>query len=807
MFHSRRVLLAVVASLVAAPGFASSPVHVSVFGERFFPRAAGAAAISAQKIVAQLQEIGVAARKVDSAGLEDSSFLENASSSVLVLPSGNAFPKAALSNLREYHKRGGSLVLTGVPFTHPCERVNGKWQDLGHQNLAAHGDNGMGTGGFLSAQPNQRWTIQVPASPLGIPEQWFAGRDGRTQWLDTRALDPMDEVLPILSTVGGDQKPNPAAALIRHRCASYSGACDVWLGHMAHGEEERNVFLVSQLLLRGILWCLVEKQLVSPESFAAHIESLNQRRFPEPLPGGLTAVESPRPWGDSFVPKSKPPARQLSAVSLAKLNADERVALTCLQGLTSRREPQIWLINSATDRFWLEWHQKQRHIDGFVEEGNWKALFSTHRGEIKGAIVPDPSLYRGDLLAVNVAACEDLIVASPELAKALGLEVQMDLRGKFKTYTEGLDWLWSTYKDRLNQHMCDYMQPGRLKNGNFGYAYQWKAPMVWISGREEEDYPGAERGSEKKAVARIFADMPVNIPIFGFPAAGEGVGIGEPPGVALASRYGKGLVCTDHMLNAGVMSGVAIAELKQPEQPPAPTLEVDKIYVALVMSDGDNQNAWHQFFRDYFEHPSHGKFPLAFGIGPAIRELQPGLAQWYYQHATPTTEFIADVSGAGYMQPDQWGAAYTNKEQVLSGFLNWTAKMLPPLGLRSVRTVHGEDSFLSAYAKALPFCHSLFADMGCYSGHKGYANLTYDLPDGMPVFRAVTTWRNSGSRFMGEIREQVGAQRPAFVNGFVHCWTFSPEAVAKIVENAGPDIVFVTPSQLASLSRQAKAGK
>jgi hypothetical protein len=97
--------------------------------------------------------------------------------------------------------------------------------------------------------------------------------------------------------------------------------------------------------------------------------------------------------------------------------------------------------------------------------------------------------------------------------------------------------------------------------------------------------------------------------------------------------------------------------------------------------------------------------------------------------------------------------------------------------------------------------------MGCYSGHKGYANLTYDLPDGMPVFRAMTTWRNSGSRFTGEIREQVGAQRPAFVNGFVHCWTFSPEAVAKIVENAGPDIVFVTPSQLASLSRQAKAGK
>jgi hypothetical protein len=37
--------------------------------------------------------------------------------------------------------------------------------------------------------------------------------------------------------------------------------------------------------------------------------------------------------------------------------------------------------------------------------------------------------------------------------------------------------------------------------------------------------------------------------------------------------------------------------------------------------------------------------------------------------------------------------------------------------------------------------------------------------------------------------------------------TFHPEDVARIVENAGPDIVFVTPSQLATLYKQAKDGK
>jgi hypothetical protein len=756
-------------------------------------------------LVSALQQSGVAASALDANGLEGAFLLQDADSSVLVLPTGNAFPKDAFSNLREFHRKGGSLVLTGVPFSHPCERVNGKWTDRGHQNFFAHSENGLGTGGFQSARTGQKWTLQVPENMLSIPGKWYARTEAMSQWLDIGSLDPLDEVLPLLTNVAQGQTPQPAAALIRHRCGRFPGACDVWLGHTVGGEDEKNAFLSRQLLTRGVLWCLYEKRQITLEGFQSKLAALNQMELPGPLPEGLVATESPMPWGPSFVPKSSPPARELTAVPLKKLSADARIALTCLQGLTCRTEPQMWLIHTDTDRFWLEWHQKQGHIDAFREETNWSTLFAKYKGVIKGAVIADPALYRGDLLAVNVAACEDWIVTSPELAQRLGLEVRMDLRGRFKTYAEGLDWLWTHYKDRLNRHLCDYMHPGRLARGTFAYAYQWKAPMLWICGKEETDNPGADRWAEKRAVARVFSEMPVNIPIFGFPAAGEGVGIGEPPGVALASRYGKGLICTDYLLNAGVMSGVRVAELRQPEQPPVPALQKDKIYVALVMSDGDNQNAWQLFFRKYFESPSHGKFPLAFGIGPAILELQPGLAQWYYQHATPTTEFIADVSGASYMQPDHWGEAYTNQAEVLSGFLKWTAKLLPPLGLRSVRTVHGEDDFLEQYAKALPFCHSLFADMGCYTGRRGYGNLTYELPDGMPVFRAVTTWRNFGTGFMGEIREQAGTTRPAFLNGFVHCWTFDAKEVEKIVRDAGSDIVFVTPTQLAALYREARA--
>jgi hypothetical protein len=74
----------------------------------------------------------------------------------------------------------------------------------------------------------------------------------------------------------------------------------------------------------------------------------------------------------------------------------------------------------------------------------------------------------------------------------------------------------------------------------------------------------------------------------------------------------------------------------------------------------------------------------------------------------------------------------------------------------------------------------------------------------MPVFRAVTSWRYGKEGFLQEVREQAGAQRPAFVNGFVHCWTFGMDDLARIYEQRDADMVFVTPSQLAQHYREAK---
>ncbi len=129
---------------------------------------------------------------------------------------------------------------------------------------------------------------------------------------------------------------------------------------------------------------------------------------------------------------------------------------------------------------------------------------------------------------------------------------------------------------------------------------------------------------------------------------------------------------------------------------------------------------------------------------------------------------------------------------------------MEPLGQRTIRTVGGGDASIKPYADALPFCDSILADMGRCSGRSGIANLTYTLPGGMPVFRAVTSWRYGKEGFLREVREQVGVRRPAFVNGFVHCWTYAMDDLERIYDQRDTDMVFVTPSQLAQLYRAAK---
>ena len=125
--------------------------------------------------------------------------------------------------------------------------------------------------------------------------------------------------------------------------------------------------------------------------------------------------------------------------------------------------------------------------------------------------------------------------------------------------------------------------------------------------------------------------------------------------------------------------------------------------------------------------------------------------------------------------------------------------------MKTLRTVGGGDASIKPYIKGIPFMHSVFADMGRYSGKDGYENLTYTV-DGMSIFRCQSTWSRGDVGVIEEVREQVGEIRPAFVNVMAHIWSMKNigNLKLKFVDKMDVDMVLVTPAQLAQLYKQAK---
>jgi hypothetical protein len=778
--------------------------QVAVLDEPGFPVYGGLASLPPGHIVDLLRRCGLSAEGRTAAQLDG---LTPAAYPALVLASGNTFPLPALAALRAYHQAGGILILSGVPFCHPTVKTGGQWRSQGHREYFRHDAQGLGTGGFLDAPG--RLKVATPGfqpNPLALQPEDLPSGEQHLQGLDVASLPAEDEVLPLIEAIDPRGGPaRPVTALIRHKCPEFNGAIDLWIGQVASRLEEADSLLASRLIVRGAAWCLKAKGLLTPEAAAQAFAASDKLGHPSPLPTHLAYTPQPRPWGQTYLPQCPPPARRWNVVATRGVPRDGMVALACLQALTSRTQPRLYFNCHAMAQAFLDFHVAQGYLDGYDVAADWRAPFKQFADAYKGAIVADPQLYRGELLALNVAACEDLILLTPELAKELGISVKIDLRGRFATFAEGLEWVWQTYGPRLSRHVCQIDIPGRLGVGSFAYNMAWRGPIFWPAGPVDGGYRGADIFREKQVVAHILSQMAPDAVMLGFPAGGDGIGLGEGGGVELASSYSLGLVASDFLVNAAILSGVRIDSLKQTPQAAPPPLARDKVYIALNLSDGDNLCVWWNLWKDrYFDRPRFGSFPLAFGMGPSIIDLMPGVAQWYYQHGGPNTEFFPDVSGIAYTQPENYGKAFADREAAWGTFLDWTKRYMARLDMHTIRTVGGGDDELKRYAAALPV-QSLLGDMGRYSGREGIANLTYSLPDQTPVFRSVTSWRYGKGGFLREVREQVGKTRPAFVNGFVHCWTFdSQEAIAAIVDQRDADMVFVTPGQLAQLYREAR---
>jgi hypothetical protein len=165
------------------------------------------------------------------------------------------------------------------------------------------------------------------------------------------------------------------------------------------------------------------------------------------------AAQSGITWSGSRLLPTFDRPEHLHYGDVSKLSGGDQTLLTTLQGVVNRTRPELYFLfsdgGSQVDARWLAdtLLPTTRYADPLE-------LVAKYAGRVRGAIIHDPAVPDSLNVATTLAGLENAVVADADQAKAHGLRIVQDLRGKFdadrvKTYQWQLENLFPRCTHRL----------------------------------------------------------------------------------------------------------------------------------------------------------------------------------------------------------------------------------------------------------------------------------------------------------------------------------------------------------------------
>jgi hypothetical protein len=318
----------------------------------------------------------------------------------------------------------------------------------------------------------------------------------------------------------------------------------------------------------------------------------------------------------------------------------EMYLFASLKGIVNKTQPRIFSYEG--DAFaegpytWL-----QSLGLGYTEHADKWSLITKYRNELSGIIIYDPSQIHTVNLATMLAKSKGALIASPALSTRLtaapyNLPVLLDLRGQFTSKLQVYQTLYNTYWPAIDHRLLIGLNPEVHKAALREYATALGAAVIWLD---------PDVAAESTLLNSFLSSMPPGSNVMGWWPE-------EAPGVQRASQYGIATIASDWCANLTVHSGTSrTVNLKPP--PPKPALQ-NKIYVAFILSDGDNLQYIEHLMRKLWNNTDRGSVPMGWTLSPAMLDAMPGALNFYSQTATPNDNLISGPSGYGYAYPNSF---------------------------------------------------------------------------------------------------------------------------------------------------------
>lgn len=343
----------------------------------------------------------------------------------------------------------------------------------------------------------------------------------------------------------------------------------------------------------------------------------------------------------------------------------EMYLFASLKGIVNRVQPRLFSYEGdAFAEGQYTWLQSLGL--NWTETSNKWDLITKYRNEISGLIVYDPDQIHTVNLATVLAKNRNALIVSPVLLSRLtaapyNLPILVDLRGQFTSKLQVYQTMYNTYWPNVDKRILIGLNPDAHKAALREYAVAIGAATIWLD-------PNV--AGESELLNSFLSSMPAGANYMGWWPE-------EAPGVQRASQYGIATVASDWSTNLTVHSGTSRTVTPKPI-PAKPALQ-NKLYVAFILSDGDNLQYVEHLMRKLWNNPDRGAVPIGWTVSPAMLDAMPGALNYYWQSATNNDNLISGPSGYGYTYPNNWP-----NQTLLNQFVAKTADYNNRAGLRVV---------------------------------------------------------------------------------------------------------------------------
>ncbi|MBN2485772.1 MAG: RICIN domain-containing protein [Bacteroidales bacterium] len=491
-------------------------------------------------------------------------------------------------------------------------------------------------------------------------------------------------------------------------------------------------------------------------------------------------------WPEGQVLPSFPtPAQTQDLFYLSGKSAEERYLLSSLKGIVNLKQPRMFVYDGDAHAegpySWLN----SLGLNWVEYSDNWQ-LVAKYKDEVEGLVVYDPAQIHTVNLATILAGEKKALIASPSLLTKLTSEpynfpILDDLRGKYANRLEVYQDIFDTYWPAKDHRLLIGIHPEHHQGSLREYAVAVGAAVIWLD---------PEISGESELLNKFFGSMPDGANYMGWWPQ-------EAPGVMRGSTYGIPTIASDYCSNLTVHSGMP-RQVNVKPVPPKPPLQ-NKIYVAFVLSDGDNLQFVEHLFKKLWENPDRGLVPLGWTISPAMVDAMPGALNYFHESATDNDNLVSGPSGYGYAYPN-----FFPDENELHNFIEKTEEYNRKSGIRVItiwNTITGgiNEAVGKAFADKAP------TTLGLTAQNTGGGLTVYNnsLP-GMALTCNYCWNVENMLMHIGYGTEGWDGNSPRFLIIQCNPWEgASPTTFKTVMQSLNSDYVVVRPDHIFQLMREA----